>query len=107
MKTAADGDDYTWCGAVLNAEQTREVLAGQTVTLAIDLHTPDQKMRELASEVQRLRELVELTTAPVDVALRVDNLVDALEMLTRRVTQLERSLATLRLSLEQIFEIRL
>lgn len=104
MKTAADGDDYTWQnlsgGAVLNAEQTRDVLAGQTVTLEIDLRTPDQKLKELAGEVDRLRDLVKLTTAPVDVALRVSEL-------EQQVISLRRDLATLRQALEQMFEIRL
>ena len=80
----ADGDDYTWeplpGGAVLNVEQTREVLAGQTVTLELDLRTPDQRERD---DVAALN-------------LRVDNLVDAVEMLTRRVAELERALVTVK-----------
>ncbi len=99
MATAADGDDYKWeplpGGAVLNGTAVGELLAGQTVTLEIDLRTPDQRERDdvaaLWAEIARLRELVQLTTAPIDVALRVDNLVDALEMLTRRVAALERA----------------
>lgn len=88
-KTAADGDDYTWQapgGAVLNG--------------VIDLRTPDQRERDdvaaLWAEIARLRELVQLTTAPVDVALRVDNLVDALEYLTQRVAELERAAVTVK-----------
>lgn len=58
-----------------------------------DLRTADQRgwddVAELREEIQRLRDLVALTTAPLDVALRVDNLVDAVELLTSRVRALE------------------
>lgn len=113
-KTAADGDDYTWeqgaarrsgvavfNGAMAPAElaaagvETHRVidrLGEYTVTTCtVDLRTPDQKLRELQAEVWRLRNLLELMTAPLDVALRVDNLVDAVEMLTRRVAALEQA----------------
>lgn len=72
MKTAADGDDYTWQnlpgGAVLNGCE-----ATQYCLVAVDLRTPDQRERE---DVAALN-------------LRCDNLVDAVEMLTRRVQTLE------------------
>lgn len=88
MAATVDGDDYTW-----------EQPFGGAV-LKIDLRTPDQRERDdvaaLWAEIARLRELVQLTTAPVDVALRVDNLVDALEYLTQRVTELERAAVTVK-----------
>lgn len=69
MKTAADGDDYTWGGGAVLNEATQYSL------VAVDLRTPDQRERE---DVAALH-------------LRVDNLVDALEAMGRRVAALERA----------------
>ena len=117
-KTAADGDDYTWQapgGAVLNSAFDLEPGEGWRVIpvtpLNVDLRTPDQRERddvaELWAEIERLRDLVQLTTAPLDVALRVDTLVDELQALTWRVAALEQDMTTLRGTLERVFEIRL
>ena len=88
MKTAADGDDYTWSdyaakavarmapalgGAVFNGTASAGLEATQYSLVAVDLRTPDQKLKELAS----------------------------------RVVELEKEVLTLRLTLERIFEIRL
>ena len=118
-----DGDDYTWDsapgGAVLNgASHTACEVCGQPATeilcgivragiengwqiyesgiqhaycavhaplaalsiVPLDLRTPDQRERD---DVAALN-------------LRVDNLVDAVEMLTRRVAELERALVTVK-----------
>lgn len=89
MKTAADGDDYTWSdyaakavarmapalgGAVFNGTASAGLEATQYSLVAVDLRTPDQRERE---DVAALN-------------LRCDNLVDAVEALTRRVAALER-----------------
>jgi hypothetical protein len=88
---------------------------------APDLRTADQVERDdvaaLRADLERLAELVRLTTGPVDVALQVDehgdqivelglrcdNLVDALQALTVRVATVERTVA----GLVKVLEVRL
>lgn len=82
---AADGDDYTWSDMAAKAVARMAPALGGAVVMpgseatcynlvAIDLRTPDQRERD---DVAALH-------------LRCDNLVDALEALTTRVTALER-----------------
>jgi hypothetical protein len=113
-----DGDDYTWQepvqpGPVFNPagpaapgsegawadywdRQGQRTLGAVLAAAGPDLRTADQREQDdvagLRVELERLRELVQLTTAPVDIALRIDTVIDALQALTWRVEALERRL---------------
>jgi hypothetical protein len=131
MTTHVDGDDYTWqagpvqAGPVLkpDAQPGSDAAWAQRwqPSGTHDLRTLAEREQDdvaaLRADLDRLAELVRLTTGPVDVALQVDaqrdqiielvlrcdNLVDALAAMGGRVAALERTVA----ALVKVLEVRL
>lgn len=88
-------------------EMTELEPAWPVLTYRPDLRTADQVERDdvaaLRADLERLAELVRLTTGPVDVALQVDMQRDKLGDFDRRLAQLEQTVA----GLVKVLEVRI
>lgn len=112
-----DGDDYTWEGATIQAGAVLNVAQPAGPDLRTLAEREQDDVAALRADLAALAETVRLTTGPVDVALQVDehgdqivelgvrcdNLVDALQALTVRVVTVERTVA----GLVKVLEVRL
>ena len=110
-RRAPDGDDYTFAhGATQRPIGAPGAVRGYSAVddwalrSGYDCRTPaertDAELAALRADLDRLAETVRLTTGPVDVALTVDELRDALAYLTNRVTTLEAATTAHRTALE-------